>query len=179
MAEFTLMGFARFLAEGLVTMDGTRHRDMTMACRALQRASRKMLGTYQTGSSQFSSWQQLADRTMIERYRLGFPVNKPLDRTHELRRNIDYQVSEMGHEGAVGVPNRVVGNGTLRNPTRNIGEVALDLEMGAPAKNLPARSFLGLAASKNGEKLALYLGGRAASSLFGNGVVRVPDIQDL
>ena len=182
MAELTLMGFARALSEGVIIMEGTRHRDMTAACKALQRASVKMIGHYQTGSSQFASWRALMPQTQFIRDQQGYTKNDPLWRSGELRVHILYDVSADGSQGAVGVPDAIVGDGSPGNAVRNIGEIALDLEMGTThgKGHIPPRSFLGLAASRGGKELAIYLGGRAASALFSRGGTRlhVPDIKD-
>jgi hypothetical protein len=83
-----------------------------------------------------------------------------------------------GNEAAVGVPNETVGDGSPKNPIRDIGETAVEQEFGNAARGLPSRSFLGLAAARKAEEIAVYLAGTALNTLFGGPVADVPIIPD-
>jgi hypothetical protein len=110
-----------------------------------------------------NQWAPLAERTKDQRERLGFAPDDPELRTGRLRDNI-LSSAEDGR-AAVGVPDAIVGGGSVRDPVRNIGEVALWQEVGTNA--IPARPFLGPAAQANGRRVAEHLGRSLAAALAG------------
>lgn len=132
---------AHLAAEALLGTSRQVHA-LDVASRIIQDEARHELGTYQSGAGPFGAWPELADATKEDRERLGFPANNPELRTGTLRDNIERVSTE--YEAEVGVPDRVVGDGSRANPTRNIGDVAIAQEIGTDM--IPPRSFLGHAA---------------------------------
>lgn len=123
-------------------------RALRDAGRVIQAETRAELGTYQAAAGPFGEWPSLTDFTQRERERLGFTANDPLKASGELHDHID--LSFDAKQAVVGVPDETVGDGTEANPIRNIGDVAIDLEMGT--QHMPARSFLGRAAFAKGHE---------------------------
>lgn len=93
-----------------------------------------------------AEWPPLAESTMRQREELGFAPDLPLLRTGHLRDAIETEVEAAigGGKAAVGVHDRIVGGGSRADPERNIGDVAVWMELGTPdAPNpIPARPFL-------------------------------------
>jgi hypothetical protein len=106
----------------------------------------RRLGTYQGAVGSFPAWQQLAQSTQNERVELGYSANDPLLRSGELKAAITMEAR--AREAVVGVPSMTVGDGTKANPTRNIGDIAVDMEFGTSSTGrggpgIPERPFLG------------------------------------
>ena len=139
------------------------HEALTEAGRFIRGASRGMLGSYQTGVGPFQDWAPLAEETHRRRVQLGFPPDDPLLRNTELRTAIDFTV--VGDTAYVGVPNKMVGDGSKRNPTRNIGMVAEDLELGT--SKMRPRSFLGLALARHEKSVVALMVMRVIRVLMG------------
>ena len=70
---------------------------LAAACAAVAEECRSAIGTYRYG------WEPLADATMEERSRRGYPADEPLLVTGELRNSIEWNCDE--HRGYVGSDN--------------------------------------------------------------------------
>jgi hypothetical protein len=145
--------FIEHLERIAATAQLTANRGLHNATEMVWEESRHSIGEYQEAAGPFKEWADLADSTLEgstgphgEHYpgkiELGYaPPDNPLLRTGELRDAIEFAVTS--NKGVVGVPSGTVGNGTEEDPTRDIGDVAVDHELGT--RNMPARSFLGRA----------------------------------
>jgi hypothetical protein len=100
----------------------TRHLGKTV----LER-TRAKFGHYQTGAGPFPGWPGLKLSTVLERIRLGFTPDDPLERTGALRDS--YRMETDNHIVEVGSESKV----------------ALGQEEGIPSHGVPARSTLGIA----------------------------------
>jgi hypothetical protein len=98
-----------------------------VAAEVVKTEAKESIGTYQSAAGPFPEWAQLSAQTQREREHLGYDANRPLERTGELRDSYEVDMDE----------NSVIVGSAL--------DKALDLEVGDPAKNLPARSILGRA----------------------------------
>jgi hypothetical protein len=170
--DISLLGFIGHLAGLHLAVEHELAHDLTKGLKLIQAASQATIGEYQQGNDQFGDWPELAERTQEERAALGFAPDDPLLRNGELYRHILIAgpvAIPGGVEGAVGVPSESVGDGSPENRIRDIGEVAIDMEMGVPG-HTPARSFLGLPAARVGPKLAEATGFNFAMRLAGTGL---------
>jgi hypothetical protein len=121
------------------------------------------MGHYQGPAGPFAAWPELADITQEEREKLGFTPNDPELRNGELRDAIEMAVG--AGKAVVGVPNRTVGDGSRGNPLRDIGQVAIEQELGTT--HTPARSFIGSAAFRKKDEAVDLAAGSVAATLAG------------
>ena len=105
-----------------------------VAADIVKKAAQEEIGTYQGAAGPFAAWAQLSPQTIREREHLGYSADRPLERTGELRESYDIDMDE----------DSVI----VASPL----DKALDLEIGVPAHNLPARSILGRAFVVSEEK---------------------------
>ena len=117
-----------------------RDAGLAVAAHLIKQEAKSLPGHYQAGGGGLPDWQELHDVTKEDRAHLGFPENDPEERTGELRAAIGSSVQDGA--ALVGVPSKIVGDGTPRSPYRDIGKVMLAQEMGI---GMPRRSILGLA----------------------------------
>jgi hypothetical protein len=143
MMEFkTLQGFMNHLASTASRLPARQVLAMRDAAEIVQVEAKAELGTYQVEAGPFPAWQALADATMLRREEHGFTPNDPLLVTGELRLHIDKSFNPI--KAVVGVPSEIVGDGSPGNHARDIGDIAVDMELGT--SRAPARPFLGRAA---------------------------------
>ena len=138
MKEFTLAGFAEFIAHELT--DNTheaRVKALELGAKMVQREAKRAIGTYDYG------WPELAQSTQGERESLGYEPDEPLLRDGTLRDSIEYTIVEPGHEAQIG----------------SNSDIAVWQELGTAT--IPARSFLDFAALAKEKAIA-----RAAGKLF-------------
>lgn len=100
---------------------------MRAAATVVRKEAQDEIGQYQSAAGPFPAWAQLAPSTVRDRVRQGYPPDRPLERTGELRDS--YEVDSFAD--SVGVGSEL--------------DRALYLEVGDPRHNLPARSVLGRA----------------------------------
>ena len=126
----TLGGFIKHLQtmeQGLHTHEAALEK---VASR-IEKDAKDLLGSYHSSKGPFKGWAPLAQFTMDERTRKGFPANEPLLVTGEMRDSIDHVAKS--HDAEVG----------------SNSEVAVVQEMGND--HVPPRSFLGLAAIRKAD----------------------------
>jgi hypothetical protein len=154
MKEFKSVGeFVAHLERSAATAQLTVNRGFHHAAEVVWEEARNEIGHYQEAAGPFPAWPQLAEATLEGwdtvhghhypgKIEMGFaPPDNPLLRTGELRDAIEFAVSF--NHAVVGVPSRSVGDGSEEDPVRDIGDVAVEQELGT--KFMPARSFLGRA----------------------------------
>ena len=111
-----------------------------------------------------AEWPPLADATQEQRARLGYTPDDPLLRSGALRDAIEAEVEShrTGGKAAVGVTDGFVGDGSKADPLRNIGDIAVWMELGTPdnAHPSPPRPFLTLGAleQKDAVEIAIVAG---------------------
>lgn len=137
-AEMTFGEAAEFFRSLAGRAEAARREGLEVGIKVALEESKSELGRYQPAAPPFGEWKPLAEATRDERRDLGFPEDEPLLRTGELRAAIESNVE--GDTAAIGVPSREVGDGSRKNPFRDIGLVAQNQELGV---TIPARSFLG------------------------------------
>ena len=109
------------------------------AAASIEREAKAEIGTYQRSNmGPFDPWAELKDATKAERVRLGFTPNDPLLRTGDLRDSIAREVH--GLEAVVG----------------SDSDVMVYQELGT--RTIPARSVLGLAASRKTQDVLRLVG---------------------
>jgi hypothetical protein len=149
-------GFGELIehAVGLAeVMEEVLHEGMEAITAKLLHDTREKFGEYQGGAGPFQPWPPLASATIADREARGFSPDEPLLRTGELRDSYYKQVE--GLEGGVG----------------SDLDKALGMEVGDPAKNVPARPTVGLAFAENEEKLFKLTGiSLEAALIYGRGV---------
>lgn len=135
--------FASFIEKISNEYNGYEHAFLTQAGDYLSHYSKSLIGHLQQGGMAIQSWKELAPLTKLDKIKKGFVFNSefnPLFRTGVLKESISYSV--VAHTVYVG----------------SYDPVAIEQEMGVPSKNLPARSFLGLAMYKSRLTLEKELG---------------------
>ena len=100
---------------------------MTASAHMIKQRAVGMLGTYQAAAGPFGAWPELAESTKNRRAARGYRPNDPLYVTGKLSKS--YEVDAEGD--SVGVGSEL--------------PAALGMEIGVPAKNVPARPVLGIA----------------------------------
>ena len=146
MRQFSdISAFLRHMAVIAAKASLTEATALRDAGRIIQADAQARLGHYQDAAGPFPPWEELAEITKEERARLGYAPNDPLLRSGTLREHIELQFD--GKEAAVGVPDVEVGDGSPENEFRNIGEIAMAMELGGHS---PPRPFLGPAAFEKG-----------------------------
>jgi hypothetical protein len=136
--HFNFEQFSNFMQKVADSHQRYQHSVLVEIGAYLEEYSKSMIGHLQSGSYSIPSWKELAPITKVEKTAKGFVFNEefnPLFRTGVLHDSISYSV----------VLNQVfIGSSD---------PVSIDHELGAPHRNLPQRSFLGLAMFKS--KIAL------------------------
>lgn len=137
---------------GRVASAGSARSSMALrdAAEVLQVEAKSYLGHYQGAMGPFAAWAPLSERTQKDRERRGFRPNDPELVTGALQEHID--ISYDAKHAVMGVPDETVGDGSHENPTRNIGDIAIEQEMGT--SRIPPRSFLGRAGYVKGLEAA-------------------------
>lgn len=152
----TIPQFVAMMAAGRLQMRAVSHAALEQGAQIIETEAKRVIGTYDY------HWPQLAQSTQSERKRLGFAENEPLLRNGRLRAAIEHQSDHSRAE--VGVKDATVGTGSKADPVRNIGDVAVWMELGT--SRAPPRSFLmGAAVVKEKEVVAL-IGRQVSMGLF-------------
>jgi hypothetical protein len=144
--------FAAHLRVVALKVEVAEHLALHDAGRLVQETSQGYIGEYQPTEGPFPAWPDLAETTLQGfsdehghhpgKIELGFsPPDNPLKRTEDLKHAIELHVDS--REAVVGVPDENAGDGSPESPFRNLGDVAVEQELGTI--NMPARSFLGRA----------------------------------
>ena len=175
MANYNLLQFEAMLLGAGTRLAHSRKKDMEEICRMLQKESRAALGHYQAAAGGFPAWAPLTPETQQRRVDYGYAGNNPLFVHGALWHAVDFVVDHAG-TGYVGVAHGQVGRGTTQDPSRDIGVVAVAMEMGNPSKGVPQRSFLGLPAAKHKTALAMRFFGRSINAMFAQSIVALPRI---
>lgn len=176
MTEFSSVGeFIAHLGRIGPAAQLTVNRGFHHAVEVVWEESRHEIGTYQDEAGPFPAWAPLAETTLAGwddahghhypgKEELGYaPPDNPLLRTGELRDAIEMAVTQ--NHGVVGVPSRVVGNGTPEDPARDVGDVATELELGT--RHMPPRSFLGRALFVKTQEVVAIIGHAVIQGLAG------------
>lgn len=164
MIDFKSPGaFAAHLRRVQAAMPAAERAGLKLGAELIQEEARASLGHYQTSNTgPVEPWEPLAEDTVKERTKQGYPPNDPLERSRTLHDNIEISVGPRKAE--IGVPDRLV-QLPYKKHADNIGEIALDLEMGT--QHMPPRSFLGLAALRFGGAAAGLIASTVAAALAG------------
>lgn len=86
MREFSLLGFASFIAGTVAEIDHAKREGLDKAAEIIEKEAKRVIGTYDYG------WPQLAPSTQAERERAGYPANEPGLRTGAMRDSIEHRV---------------------------------------------------------------------------------------
>lgn len=164
MREFkSIAAFLRFMETMPAKMLTAGNLGLADAARLIQETARAEMGHYQGPAGPFAAWPELAGSTQEEREKLGFTPNDPELRNGELCDAIEMAAGD--GRAAVGVPNRMVGDGSRQNPIRDIGQVAIDQEFGT--SRTEPRSFIGSAAFRKTHEAVDLVAGSVAATLAG------------
>ena len=158
--DCSLTDFIEMLGHGEVKHAAHIERTLREAAKVVEERAKDMLGHYQPG------WAPLADATMDERERHGYTRDDPLLRSGALLAAIesDVKLENVGGLAVIGVKDATVGSGSKEDPLRNIGDVAVAMELGTD--RVPARPFLTLAAIQRLPELHEIFGRALVGSLF-------------
>jgi hypothetical protein len=160
MVDIALDQFIEMLGQGVVAHAHYVEQALREAIGHVHEAAVRMIG------DERPEWPPLAQRTRDERWRLGFPENEPLLRTGHLLAAIETEVElhPVGGDAVCGVKDGMVGDGSRADPVRNIGDVAVWMELGTG--HIPARSFLAQAAIDKEREILEALGSDVIKGLF-------------
>jgi HK97 gp10 family phage protein len=134
---------------------GAGRHSLDRACRVIRDEARASLGHYQEAAGPFEAWAPLAEATMEDRARQGYPADEPELRDGTLRDSIEYRV-DSPHQAEVG----------SNDP------VAVYQEHGTA--KMPPRSILGGAAVRSIPKVLHIVGSDAVMVLRGKSHADVP-----
>jgi hypothetical protein len=145
--------FARFLEQKMLAIAGAEHAALERAASKVESEAKAIIGHYQTANTgPFKPWGQLKEGTITAKERKGFaPPDNPLLRSGALRDAIQHHVD--GHTAHIGVP------------AGPVGDIALYQEMGT--RNIPPRSFLGVALYRNADHAGDLIAKAVAAVLMG------------
>jgi hypothetical protein len=152
----TIPQFVAMIAAGRLQQRAVNHSALEEAAQTIETEAKRVIGTYDY------NWQQLAAYTQRERKRLGFPENDPLLRNGRLRNAIEHWSDHQRAE--VGVKDATVGTGTKADPVREIGDIAVWMELGT--RKAPPRSYLMAAALRKENEVVARIGRKIAMGLF-------------
>ena len=116
----------------------------------VEKCAKEKVGEYQPEAGPFAAWAALADSTVSDRERKGYPGDEPLLRTGALRDSI-------GH--------------TVQDSVAQVGsnsDIAVYQELGT--RHMPPRSFLGGAAAEKLDDIKRIVGEDAVAALVGEKV---------
>ena len=151
MKEFSLTGFAEHLGKMALAEHAMERSALEKCAKLVEKRAKAKLGEYQDASGPFAAWANLADSTVADRERQGYPSDEPLLRTGALRDSI-------GH--------------TVKDSVAQIGsdsDIAVYHELGT--KHMPPRSFLGGAMAESLDDVKQIIGESAVAALVGQQVV--------
>jgi phage gpG-like protein len=141
---FTLLGFIAELPAIERDLHAAGPKILEQACKIIQKKAKSAIG------KEHEMWAPLAESTIEDKSRKGFPTPKPLLRTGELRDSIEYVVHDE-HNAAVGTDK----------------DYAPFLEFGT--SRIPPRSFLVSSAIASEDKIHRMAGAAAVAALSGHG----------
>src|ERR1035437_9761524 len=140
---FSLLGFIAELPAIERDIHESGPKIIERACQIIQKKAKAARG------KNHEMWPPLAESTIADKARHGFPTPKPLLRTGAMRDSIEYEVH--GNEGAVG----------------SNSEIAVYQELGT--SHIPPRSFLVSSAIASEARIHRMAGGAAVAALSGYG----------
>jgi HK97 gp10 family phage protein len=146
----SLAHLATHLAGIAVAQHEMEKSALEKCAKLVEKRAKEKLGEYQDAAGPFAGWAPLAESTMSDRSRQGFPEDEPLLRTGALRDSIEHTVAD-------GVAQ--VGSDS---------DVAVYQELGT--RHMPPRSFLGGAAAEKLEEIKGIIGESAVAALVGEHV---------
>ncbi len=144
MKMFDLLGFIAELPAIERDLQASGPKIVEEACKIVQKKAKAAIGR------EHELWAPLAESTIADKAKHGFPTPKPLLRTGELRDSIEYTVS--GLEGCVGSDD----------------PVAVYQELGT-SRGLPPRSFLVSSAISSEDKIRRMATATTVSAFSGYG----------
>jgi HK97 gp10 family phage protein len=127
------------------------HKALEKCAEIVEKRAKEKIGEYQEQAGPFVAWQELADSTVADRERKGYPGDEPLLRTGDMRDSIEHSVAD--GEAHVG----------------SNSDIALYQELGT--SKMPPRSFLGGALVDKLPKVCEILGKSIVAGLVGKQVV--------
>lgn len=135
MPEYSIAGFAAFLAKIPHVLHVEQTLAMEKAAKLVEDEAKQEIGTYQKAAGPFEAWEPLAEATLAEKERAGYaPPDSPLLRTGEMRDSIQHHST--AEEAEVGSDD----------------DRAIWQELGT--NRIPPRSFLGGAAVRKADDVA-------------------------
>lgn len=147
--EFTLDGFATFLAEVAIEVEHENHKALERAAVVIEDEAKAEIGFYQGEAGPYPAWAELADSTKAQRVALGYTENDPGLRSGAMRDSIQHTiVSE--HEVQIG----------------SNDDHLVYFELGTNKQ--PPRPVLGLAAFQKGKEAAEAAGGVLIAAMTGS-----------
>lgn len=160
MSDIALDDFINMLGKGSVAHAHYVEKALRAAIGHVEKASKEMLGHDRP------EWPPLSPATQNERAMLGYTPDEPLLRAGHLHDAIesDVELDRVGGTAICGVKDATVGDGSKADPIRNIGDVAVWMELGTG--RAPARSFLAQAAIDTEKKILEELGHHVVEGLF-------------
>lgn len=144
MSEFDIPGFLRHFGGLVAALPMAEHNALEQAALIVEKEAKDLIG------SEHPFWPQLADATIADRERKGYPADEPLLRTGELRGSIEHKVE--GHVAHVG----------------SDLDIAVYQELGT--SKMPPRSFLGQAAIRKTDAVVDLIGHKVHTHLIGKSV---------
>jgi hypothetical protein len=166
----SIEAFVEFLETRAVALHEAGVAGLETAAKFAEGKSKATVGHYQDAAGPFPAWEMLKDETQIIRDMWQYSIDAPLDVTGDLRAHIESFVDPSDLTAAVGVPSVIVGehdNDDMDPHTRyrDIGEVALDHEMGL-GRNAQ-RSFIGLPMAQHHDEILHLMTAPLAGALVG------------
>lgn len=139
--------FANVLRAAAMTISAPKRHALEYGAALVLDAARSYPGTYQRGAAPFPGWAALAPSTLADKARQGYDVPSPLRRTGALAAS---------YGSTIGTDRAYVGSNY---------DIAVYQELGT--SRIPARSVVGLAAARNGRKIADAVGRAVHAHLLG------------
>lgn len=151
MRDLTMLEMVTKLAEAEVMIHVNARKALDRVGTRIEKTAKAEFGHYQDAVGPFPEWAELAESTMAERGRLGYPENEPLLRDGTLRDSISHEVEQL--EVTVG----------------STSEIAEYHEFGT--SKMPPRPFMGPALVNNHDKIIEELGGAVVKGMVGQTVI--------
>jgi len=145
--------FGSFLAKTTLAMPMAYSAALNAAADIVLERARSEPGEYQRGAGPFPSWQPLAQSTLDDKARGGWPSPSPLLRTGEMAAS---------YEKSVGATVAYVGSNDDKAVWQEFG-----------TSKIPPRSVIGIAGARSESEIHA-LTGRIFYGLLTTGVVKIP-----
>ncbi|QAU22596.1 hypothetical protein EO087_00250 [Dyella sp. M7H15-1] len=123
------------------------HEGLEIVVRRIERDAKDEIGHYQAAAGSFPAWEELADSTELEKERLDYPLDAPLERTLALQESIGREV------------------GSLEGVVASDSDVMVYQELGT--ERIPPRPVLGPAALRNEDLIKRVIGAAAITGVLG------------